>query len=302
METKITSLKDKLRSFGKYSSVYNIIKDVVILISFFFVFYYQYYYYGVYNVGIDEIDFNWKIILYKGVCGFLAIGFIFFIYLYSIECITTSQIRKDMVIKFIISVTILYIASLAVFYLAFSFSVSVELFVSALLLTIIFSSFLFISSYISFKLIKICEKKVDLVEKTLKKISFYKFLILMLLFMVLLFFIKYEAEDSALNKRVFKIIPEKYQIVLFENYSSMIVADYDIIDNEKKINIQNISIINNDISTKSETLEYKDNKQRIIYIYTSQKQTINKQNVKTEIMHLKKLNRKESYILYSEVI
>lgn len=114
-------------------------------------------------------------------------------------------------------------------------------------------------------------------------------------------FIKFVAKDAALDKKDFKIIPEKQQIVLFENFSTMIVTNYDIIETKETTEIKREYIVNQDLTNKTESkeIEIKDNK--IIEFYTSTKQVIDKIGVQTEIIYIKKLNRKSEYIFLGEV-
>ena len=102
MESKKTNLKEKSKFFEKYSTGYNIIRDVVILVSIFFVFYYQDCFYSVYNLSLNELDFNLKYLIYKATIGLITYGFIFTIYLYSVENLSNSNGKKDFWKSFIL--------------------------------------------------------------------------------------------------------------------------------------------------------------------------------------------------------
>lgn len=302
MESKKTNLKEKSKFFEKYSTGYNIIRDVVILVSIFFVFYYQDCFYSVYNLSLNELDFNLKYLIYKATIGLITYGFIFTIYLYSVENLSNSNGKKDFWKSFILFFFLLWVLASCVIYIVFSVRSWKSIILSGLILGFIFSICSLVASSVSLSI----RRKLDLNNNNSRKHT-KKFLMsteLMFFFVLVIFiliFIKFVAKDAALDKKDFKIIPEKQQIVLFENFSTMIVTNYDIIETKETTEIKREYIVNQDLTNKTESkeIEIKDNK--IIEFYTSTKQVIDKIGVQTEIIHIKKLNRKSEYIFWGEV-
>ncbi len=302
MESKTTNLKDKLNFFEKYSTGYNIIRDVVILISIFFVFYYQDCFYSVYNLSLNELDFNWKYLIYKATVGLITYGFIFTMYLYSVENISNTNGKLYIFLKFILFFFLLWVLASCVIYLVFSVRTLKYLIFSGLVLGSIFSISSLVTSLVSLSIIK----KLDLnnndsqkhTKKFLMRMELIVFFVLVTLILV---FIKFVAEDAALDKKEFKIIPDKQQIVLFENSTTMVVTNYDIIETKETIEIKRVSIVNQDLQNKTESTAIENNDFKIIEFCTSRKQVIDKVGVQTEIIHIKEITKKSEYNFFAEV-
>lgn len=302
METKTLSLKYKVKSFSKYSGGYNIIKDVIIVISVFFVFYYQDCFYAVYNLSLSELDINWKFLIYKAIVGLFTYGSIFSMYLYSVEIFSNSKGIIDFLKKFVSFFFLLWFVASCVIYLAFSVRSLKYLILLGLILASIFSVCSLIASLVSFLIIRKDDLNNNDSQKHTKKFLMRTELIIFFVLVILiLVFIKIVAEDVALNKKHFKIIPEKQQIVLFENPSTMIVVDYNIVEIKETIEKKRDYIVNQDLSNKTESIEIKSKDFKTIEFCTSRMQFIDKIGVQTEIIHIKKLEKKSEYDFFCEV-
>ncbi|SEP71151.1 hypothetical protein SAMN04487977_101190 [Treponema bryantii] len=283
-KTFFTNIGDFIKKVGEYSDGLKVLWSAIVIVSVFLVFYYEDEYLKFFGISLTSIDFDWKYIVYKAVTNIIIYSALFFVYIFSEYLFIWADCIKETLKNGLAAYFLLFIVSYLVVFLLYSCEIK-ETSKTAVLMALILLILDFLAASIS-KGVKIkpsSEKKIN------KNVIQYLSLILCLIgVLLILHIIKDAANDNASKIKQFKILQdEPDRIVLHETKEKYITCPYEI----KSIKKTETITIEEDLdNNSSNVIDTKTNitKQETLILYTSEQETINKDNRKTKLIAIGK--------------